>query len=823
MAMFVFAGQDGKHNETGQPGWQTQVKNQRNLGVQVVVSLALGASAFLGFCILRTRWTNLYGARKKQTAAAARLPDLPNTFFGWMPVLWRISDTEVLASAGLDAYIFLAFFRYASKFLGLALFFSLAVILPINYRYTGDYGYPWPLPGNSTNSTIPNATYLQTRDQMELQRKGGKEMKPQTTYLWMYVAFTYFFSYIAINLLVAETKHIIKIRQAYLGTQATITDKTLRLSGIPDGMRTVEKIKDFIEDLGIGKVDNVMICKNWRDLEDTVAERMACLRKLEQAWATYLGFSKPKRAMRKASAYDSSTGQADINGDIMSEEERDAVESSRKRPMHTIRYGFLKLQSKAVDSIDYHTEKLRKLDEQVRELRKKEFEPTPMAYVTMESVAACQMAVQAILDPLPGQFLVTQAPPPIDVVWRNTYLSRNDRMFRSWSIMLFIGLLSIFWAALVIPIAGLLSIEVIDKVLPGFGAALERHDTLRALVQTSLPTIAFSLLAIGVPYLYDWLSNLQGMTSQGEVELSLISKNFFFTFFNLFIVFTIFGTASTFYDFWNDLQDVLKDTSGIAYALAGSLEKLSPFYINLIVLQGLGLLPFRLLQFGAVSLYPVWLFWAVTPRDYQILSLPPMFSYAYFLPQTILIFVICLVYSVLPSSWMITLFGLIYFIIGGFIYKYQLLYAMDHRQHSTGRGWPMICNRIMIGLYVFQVAMVGILALKGSITKSILLVPLVGGTVWYQIYFTKTYHPLMNFIALRSIDRESPLDLPSPMENPWDRDTDRGRTVDTDPETGLRYMNPHVSEPLEDLWVSRAQADPLGLASTQTTRRQVTV
>lgn len=37
--------------------------------------------------------------------AAVSLPELPDTFFGWMPVLYRVTDEEVLASAGLDAYV----------------------------------------------------------------------------------------------------------------------------------------------------------------------------------------------------------------------------------------------------------------------------------------------------------------------------------------------------------------------------------------------------------------------------------------------------------------------------------------------------------------------------------------------------------------------------------------------------------------------------------------------------------------------------------------------------------------------------------------------
>ena len=108
------------------------------------------------------------------------------------------------------------------------------------------------------------------------------------------------------------------------------------------------------------------------------------------------------------------------------------------------------------------------------------------------------------------------------------------------------------------------------------------------------------------------------MISQGEVEMSLISKNFFFTFFNLFVVFTVFGTASNATGYFNQIGDALKDTTSIAYILASSLKNLVLFYINLIILQGLGLFPFRLLEFGSVTLYPIYRMGAKTPRGMSL-------------------------------------------------------------------------------------------------------------------------------------------------------------------------------------------------------------
>lgn len=84
---------------------QSKTQNQRDIYTQIVISVALGFFAFLAFCFLRPRWTSLYAARKRQKNAASSLPELPDTFFGWIPALYRITEDQVLASAGLDAFV----------------------------------------------------------------------------------------------------------------------------------------------------------------------------------------------------------------------------------------------------------------------------------------------------------------------------------------------------------------------------------------------------------------------------------------------------------------------------------------------------------------------------------------------------------------------------------------------------------------------------------------------------------------------------------------------------------------------------------------------
>ncbi|KAI9817952.1 MAG: hypothetical protein M1826_001457 [Phylliscum demangeonii] len=809
-------------------------QNQRNLYTQLIISLVLGLTAFISFCILRPRWATLYAARKQQISAAASLPDLPDTFFGWIPVLYRITEQQVLDSAGLDAFVFLAFFRLAVRFLTVAFLAALVILLPIQYHFRKDAPSG---PGDGGDKNDTESAYPRTRlyriDSVRLSDLSGFSPDDRgypPGYFWMYTVFVYFFTGLIFYLLNAETKKIIKVRQDYLGSQTTTTDRTIRLAGIPPELRSEGALARFIEKLGIGKVESVTICRDWSELDQLMEIRGKTLRKLETAWIVNSAKPDPERSgetVRPAPLDGFAEPETDEESQLLPNENgHDETTTPRlvRRPTTRIRYGFFNLQSKEVDAIAYYEERLRRLDDKINAVRRKELTSMPLAFVTMDSIATCQMAVQAVLDPSPLRLMAHLAPAPSAVVWRNTYLPRSHRMARAWIITMFVGILTVFWSVLLVPLAGLLEISSIRKVFPGLGEVLDAHKVLKSLVQTSLPTLGVSLLTVAVPYLYDWLSNMQGMISQADVELSVISKNFFFTFINLFLFYTLLGSATTVLTI---IKDSLSDTRHIANLLATQLEHFGQFYINLIILQGLGLFPFRLLEFGSVSLYPIYLFAAKTPRDYAELNRPPVFKYGFFLPQSLLIFIICIVYSVIPNGVWMLLFGLFYFLIGYFIYKYQLLYAMDHDPHSTGQAWPIISYRTILGVGVFQLAMFGWLALKRAIKPSAFVLPLLVGTIWFSYFYSRTYEPLTKFIALGSIRRQSArprASIRNLVENVWrDEPNDGGDGAEEEEEEGDAsgdhsaadenrrrepgFTNPNLTSPLNGPWLSKDQAD----------------
>lgn len=697
-------------------------------------------------------------------------------------------------------------------------FFAIVVLFPINQRFRGDeFSGPEAASTDSQSVRLLGTPRPTQKHGFDIFGGGDEDKSRERPFLWAYVVFTYLFVALTLYSINWETFRIIDLRQKYLGSQSTVTDRTFRLTGIPPKHRSEQKLKDLIEKLDIGIVESVTICRNWSYLDQLIAKRDVLLRKLEDSWATYRNAHRNNKDHSRIASREE--GQPATNGQSSSVGgDEETAENARflagdenphlyegDRPEVTLRYGPLRLRSHKIDAIDYYEEKLRRIDEQITLARRREYRATDMALITMDSVASCQMVIQARIDPRPGRFLTKPTPSPSDLVWKNTYAPRGIRRLKSWTITLFIIVLSLVWIFPTAFLAGLLSICTLESISKPFVGWLGQHPLLKSLIQNSLPTLAVSLLNISVPFLYDWLSNHQGMISRGDVELSLISKNFFFTFFNTFFVFAISKETA---QFFTVLRKFLSDTSMIPKAIAQDVEELSVFYISFIILQGIGLMPFRILEVGSVLLYPIYRWRCKTPRDYYELQKPPTFQYGFYLPTALLVFNLCLIYSVLNWGFAILIFGIVYFGLGYFTFKYMLLYAMDQPQHATGGAWRIICYRIVVGLLVFETVMVGQIVSSKAFVQSAAVLPLLPFTIWYSYYFNRRFEPLTKYIALRAIKKaEGPPAgqeyTEDAVEDVSDEDTPhfdqqllrRGSTLDEFKERGLTFVNPSLFLP----------------------------
>lgn len=729
----------------------TKSSAQHGLGLQCVIALTIGVTSLITFSVWRKRWPKLYASR---TFRRDDLPSLGNTLFGWVKSIHLATDNDVLECAGLDAFVFLQFFKAAAALLAKMTAISFVVISPLRWYFTGRYD-------DDTGSD---------QDDAMLRIAIHSDPAPEDPYFSLlgdfslaYVVFSYVFTFLVLQTLASYTRHIVRVRQDYLKQQNSITDRTLRINSIPNHLQTSDALSEFLGQ------HQIVQCYDWSTLDMLCRKRKRLLRKLERLWGQYLS-TDPTADLEQLSVenpqFTTPVSLTTLN------------RTQKRRPRG--RVGFL-FTGPEVDLIDYYTVKLEQLDERIEhERQRRDLKPTDTIFVTMKSVAACQLGAQAVLSQNPHQIKASLAPAPHDVIWSNLYISRARRMFLTYAITSVFILSSAFMVVPLTYLAGFLDMGTIRNFLPRLADWLEQRDWMIAFVTQVLPTFVYTFFNFILPYFYAYLSTKQGFISSEDIELSTLSKNFFYVFVNLFLVFTI----------ATNYMSLLRDTTQIAVSLAHSLRRMSTFYTNLIVLQGIGLTPVRLLQPGSTLQFPFLFSRCQSVREFHDLFKPQELNYGILLPTPLLIFILVMLYSVLSSK--ILFFGTIYFVVGYYVAKYQVLYSMVHVQHSTGRLWTLIMRRIYFGLVLFEIVMIGVLVLESAFKLVPLLIPLpfIVASTWYD--FEMNTEPLLRFIALEVLQRfqNSYIDEP-------DISHARSVTLDESRELGEEYENPNLKTPLD--------------------------
>jgi hypothetical protein len=82
-------------------------------------------------------------------------------------------------------------------------------------------------------------------------------------------------------------------------------------------------------------------------------------------------------------------------------------------------------------------------------------------------------------------------------------LSPKVRNIRELIVLSFMVLLFFFWAVPVTTLAGFLSYKEIKKTLPWLAKLIDSNETIRAVVQNSLPSLGMVILNAALPFLLE--------------------------------------------------------------------------------------------------------------------------------------------------------------------------------------------------------------------------------------------------------------------------------------------------------------------------------
>ncbi|CAG8567760.1 9302_t:CDS:10 [Ambispora leptoticha] len=676
------------------------------LTTQLAVATSIGFLSFLLFCFLRPRWSTLFAPRTRLKGDIDRIAPtlLPDTFFGWVLPLIRMPESEVLDRVGLDAAVLLGFFKMSYKLFAFCGVFALLVIGPIKL-----YDYIQRKNGNNFFDDDPI--------------KIPDEQNPLIGF--SYALFTWVFSLASFYFLYYNYRAFVDVRrQYYLKLKDTLVARTVMVTVIPKELQSDRALAEFYESLGLGNVESAVVCRHVRKLKHAIERRTYYLQELEKAYVEWLGnpCTDPN--------YDEDKMLEEIEGSLPSmhsnREDEGLLESGHEMlkietPRPTFRDGPFHIFGKKVDKINYYTQKLRYYDNLVDQGRHGRYTPTSVGFVTFEDFSSAQIAAQTLNHPEPFHCQTTLAPEPRDILAKYQLSRTRTDIPRCLHQRL--------------------------TVFPWLANLAEKNEILKGLIQGSLPTLAVSVFNALLPIILDFLSKKQGLQARSYVELSTLSKFFFFLLVNVLLIFTIAGTI------FKSLEDIITEPTKVAKILATTLPTVAPFFVNFVILEGIGIYPLQLLQFGdVVSTLMKRLFIAKTPRQYAEASTPPFLNYGIAYPRAVLIWVIILVYSAI--SPVILFFGAVYFFLGFFTFKYLLLYVYFHPYESAGQAWPLIFRRVIVGLVIFQLMMTGFLALQQDYWLASSITPLLIGTAVFTTYVSLAFNKSSEFLPLKLIRDE---------------------------------------------------------------------
>ena len=594
---------------------------------------------------------------------------------------------------GLDAVIFLRFTRMLRNIFLILGIIGLCVMVPVNVADR-----------DKSISSGLNAFAIMT----PLYVFGGG--------LWAQVVCAWVFDAIVGYFLWYNYRKVHKLRRDYFQSpeyQQSLHARTLLVTDLPPEMRSDEgvmRLTDEVNPLGI--LPKTTVGRNVRVLPELIEEHEENVKKLEGVLATYLKDPDKLPATRPTMrAPKSHRGEA-VGG--------------------------------KVDAIEYLTNRIRELEDQINDVRERLDKRDAMSYgfASWERIDQAHAIAFAARKKHPQGATIHLSTRPQDYIWDNLGLTKAQRKTKKLLSIFWIALLTILWMPLNAAIAIFLSnLSNLGSVWHGFQSSLETHKAWWALVQGIAAPAITSIVYLVLPIIFRRLQVRAGDATKTSREHHVLRNLFVFFTLNNLIIFSLFSA------FWQYITHVVQaNNSSVWDALkAGqffltvttALCQISPFWVIWLLQRNLG---------AAIDIAQLWTLFYVwfcrtfrspTPRQNIEWTAPPPFDYASYYNYFLFYSTVALCFSTLQP--IVLLVTAIYFTIDCVLKKYLLMYVFITKTESGGTFWKTLYNRLLFALVLSNVIIAVVVKARGSWVMVAAIAPLpflIGGLKYYT---TKTY------------------------------------------------------------------------------------
>ncbi|KAH6793140.1 Early-responsive to dehydration stress protein [Perilla frutescens var. hirtella] len=623
--------------------------------------------------------------------------------FAWIREAVSSTEAEVIRFSGVDTAVYFVYLTTVVGILVLSGVILLPVLLPIAYTA------PTVMKANETTS---EGTFNEL-DKLSMGHVGEKSPR-----LWVFLAATYWVSFVTYYLLWKAYKHVSNLRAEALMSPEVKNEQFAVLvrdiPSLPQGQTRKEQVDSYFRAIYPDTYYRSMVVTDNKEVNKIYEELEGYRKKLARAEAIYA----------------ESKGTASPEG---------------TRP--TAKTGFLGLVGKKVDAIEYYDEKIRELipkleSEQKATLKDKQQSAAVIFFNNRVTAAA---ASQSLHDTMVDNWTVIDAPEARQLLWTNLSKNFYERLIRQYLIYFIVFLTIFFYMIPIGLISALTTLANLKKLLPFLKPLLDQA-IVRTVLGAYLPQLALIIFLALLPSFLLFLSKAEGIPSLSHAQRAASGKYFYFSVLNVFIGVTV---AHSLFD---TLKEIEKKPNSAVPLLAESLPGSATFFLTFVALKffvGYGLELSRIVPLIIFHLKKKYL--CKTEVEVKEAWSPGDLGYGTRFPNDMLILTIVLCYSVIAP--IIILFGLLYFGLGWLVLRNQVLKVYVPSYESYGRMWPHMYNRIMASMVLYQLTMVGYLAAK-KFFYTALLIPLPILSFLFVYFCTTKYYRFFQSTALDVACRE---------------------------------------------------------------------
>ena len=661
----------------------------------------------------------MYAPKLKYADQKHAPPSIGKGLFAWIGPVLKLKETDLADKIGMDATIFLRFTKMCRNMFLIIMVISVGVILPTNV-ITTHQGHFQASPGNKAKTFWTACTPAITG----------------STGLWVHVVCMWLVNGVVGFFLWRNYLGVTKLRKTYFQSQdylMSLHARTLMFTNVPQAMRTDEGLLRLADEVQqTGGIPRAVIGRNVKELPKLIEQYEKAVRELEAVLAKYL-------------------------------KNPDKLPTTRPtmRPLRNTRRG---TGSEKVDSIDYLTDLIKRLEIEIKHVRESidRRNPMPYGFASFDQVEdAHSVALSAKKRKPPQGTSIQLAPRPHDLIWDNLSLSKKDRSWKRLVNNFWIIILTVIWVApnalIAIFLSNLLNLA---NIWPAFNKNFTAHPTGWSIVQGIASPALTSLIYLILPIIFRRLSIHAGDRTKIEREEHVTSKLYAFFVFNNLAVFSIFATLVTFITTVisqskksdENVWDAIQKGDFFHQFLSGLIE-VSPFWLAWLMQRNLGSAA-DIAQI--LNLFWTWFarqFLSPTPRQWIEWSAPPVMDYAVYYNYFLFYATVALCFTtVQPLVIPVTVF---FFVIDYWLKKYLLLYVLITKNESGGQFWRLLFNRFIFATILADVVVALTLKPNGGYVHMAAMAPLPLLLLGFKFYCSRTFDDKIDFSIRSAKDPEN--------------------------------------------------------------------